>query len=110
MSIFSAPFVLFDTDHGTVDAETLHHNADAEVDAFRVFCHTAMIRGEVRLAFAAVDHQHVDRLLLWRREFDVRWEGSTPETDHPGILNGLHHLLGRQILPARDDPRPERLR
>ncbi len=102
--------VLLDPDHGSIDTEAAHHDASAEVDAFRVFHHAAVIGGKVRLTLAAVDHQHVDCVLFWRRELDVRGKCGAPETDHPGTTNGFDQLLWREVFPLRNDPRAECLR
>ena len=97
-------FVLLDPDHGATHPETPHHDADPEMDPFRVFDHGTVVGGEVRFAFAPVDHNHVDGLILGRSELDMGREGGAAQTHQPGFLHRLDQFLGRQALPIGDDP------
>ena len=92
--------VHFDADHGPADSETLHHDADAEVDPLRILHHGAVVRGEVRLALRPVDDQRMNGFVFVRRDFDMRGKRSTAQAYDAGKL--FHIDLNDQAFGRYD--------
>ena len=67
----------------------------SQVDALGILDHRAVVRREIRLALAPVDEQHVDVLVLGRRELDVRGEGGAAQPDDTGLPHRLDDLRAR---------------
>ena len=52
-----------------------------------------MIRGQVWLAFGAIDQQRIDLLVLWNLQLCVRGKACATEADDAGGLDGLDDLF-----------------
>ena len=69
------------------DAQTVHHRV-------RVFEHHAMIGAQKRLALRAVEDDGVDRLVLGRRELDVRGKRRPAQADDARLADGCEQQRG----------------
>ncbi len=65
-----------------------------------------MVAREIRLAFGAVDDEHVDRFVLRGRELHVRRKRGASHADETGVANDRFDLFGVQTLPAAFDVEP----
>ena len=95
--------VVLDADQYAFRLEQIAEDADAAHDFLGALAHQQVVASHERLTFGAVDNQCVHRHRFGWRQFGVRREYRTAESDDAEIAQDLAHLLGfkRRVIERR---------